>query len=705
MLQKAPKDRYCAFISYSQKDTKSAIWLQRQLEHYVFPKELEGQRTPRCTIGRKLGRFFRDKDQLVAGTDLSEAIAEALEASDSLIVLCSSASARSDFVRAEITNFKQLRRGDPIIPVVVDPSPDFAIESFPELADSRRSTALGIEGVPVAADMRQDRDGKELAKLKIISGLVGLPLEKLRQREAVAERRRRRMWTAIAVTSASLALAAGISAKIAVDNLSLAQKRLEDAAAITADFSSRVVADSDQLGIPADRALGLLKAVETAIENLSKEEAQAVTLKESKAEVTLALCDIHMKLGNLLEWERSAKSAEAQFRALLSQRPDKRARLEERLGKSTYQIGLALQEQGYLAASQVHFLQTRDIRQKIVDALSPDAPNYLDRKRDLSAVYLMLGQGARDLGAFSESLKYFQDTLLLREELRRREPDSASRRQDVSMALLEIGRTHLFLSNASEAEVALQRASEIRSKLSADDPHSTFFKRHHAWALAETSKLKLQQGNYPDALLDISQAIRLMEQVTASDSKNVIMRADLAWFLGFRGQVEKAQGSAAAALWQFERAAQVLQDLARQKGTHMGRMRDAAYWLYHRAATLSEAGRFEEALKLFDQAIDLLTPITASDESNATWRAELASNLIGKAAALEALGRDVERADVLQRAQRVLPRVNTTLPDDFPWKAPKPEVNGSLAPKDPIIIAGPANRPGPLGTGTTRSND
>ena len=334
---------------------------------------------------------------------------DALEASDSLIVLCSYESAKSEYVRAEIANFRALGRGDRIIPVIVDASPDFAIESFPELAASGQSKSrdIGLEGAPVAADMRRDRDGKELAKLKIISGLVGLPLEKLRQREAVAERRRRSMWTAIAATSASLALAAGISAKIAVDNLSLAQKRLEDAAAITADFSSRVVADSDQLGIPADRALGLLKAVETAIENLSKEEAQAVTLKESKAEVTLALCDIHMKLGNLLEWERSAKSAEAQFRALLSQRPDKRARLEERLGKSTYQIGLALQEQGYLAASQAHFLKTRDIRQKIVDALSPDAPNYLDRKRDLSAVYLMLGQGARDLGAFSEVSEVF----------------------------------------------------------------------------------------------------------------------------------------------------------------------------------------------------------------------------------------------------------------------------------------------------------
>jgi tetratricopeptide (TPR) repeat protein len=53
-----------------------------------------------------------------------------------------------------------------------------------------------LESEPLAADLRPGKDGKELALLKLISGLLRVPLDTLRQREA-----RRRHQRMLAVTS------------------------------------------------------------------------------------------------------------------------------------------------------------------------------------------------------------------------------------------------------------------------------------------------------------------------------------------------------------------------------------------------------------------------------------------------------------------------------------------------------------------------
>ena len=56
--------KYRAFISYSHKDEKWASWLHRALETYRVPKYLVGQDTAFGKVPDKLGKVFRDREEL-----------------------------------------------------------------------------------------------------------------------------------------------------------------------------------------------------------------------------------------------------------------------------------------------------------------------------------------------------------------------------------------------------------------------------------------------------------------------------------------------------------------------------------------------------------------------------------------------------------------------------------------------------------------
>ena len=62
---------YRAFISYrhSPEDIKVASDVQKRLEHYRIPRDLQKK------LGiKRLGRVFRDKDELSIASDLNDTI-------------------------------------------------------------------------------------------------------------------------------------------------------------------------------------------------------------------------------------------------------------------------------------------------------------------------------------------------------------------------------------------------------------------------------------------------------------------------------------------------------------------------------------------------------------------------------------------------------------------------------------------------------
>jgi tetratricopeptide (TPR) repeat protein len=182
---------YRAFISYSHSDKEVARWLHRLLEAYRIPAKLVGKTTGAGVVPRRLRPIFRDREELPASGDLSAELSMALRQSMFLVVICSPAAARSQWVNEEILQFKRAHGGSRVLAVVADGEPygsdtKGGEECFPHALRYR----MGSDGVlsdqraePIAADIRRHADGHRLASQKLIAGLTGLKLDEVVQRE------------------------------------------------------------------------------------------------------------------------------------------------------------------------------------------------------------------------------------------------------------------------------------------------------------------------------------------------------------------------------------------------------------------------------------------------------------------------------------------------------------------------------------------
>src|SRR5262245_24465359 len=175
--------RYYAFISYSHKDKELADWLHREIERFRVPRSLAGKLTANGVVPKRLTPVFRDQQELAAAGDLGAEIKAALAASQFLIVLCSPTAATSRWTNAEIEAFKHTRPDACVLAAIASGEP-FASEipgreeeeCFPPALRhkyDRRGHRTTRRAEPLAADFREDGDGKKLAVLKLIAGMLG----------------------------------------------------------------------------------------------------------------------------------------------------------------------------------------------------------------------------------------------------------------------------------------------------------------------------------------------------------------------------------------------------------------------------------------------------------------------------------------------------------------------------------------------------
>ena len=189
----ADRSRYWAFISYSHADAKWGDWLHAALETYRVPSHLV--RSGQGAVPKRVFPVFRDREELASSASLGENIENALRQSRALVVICSPRAAISRWVNEEIKLYKSVGRADRVFCLIVDGEPNAApdsglLECFP--------AALREPAEPIAADAREDKDGKRNALLKLIAGIIGVPYDQLRQRERQRQLRQRIRFGALA---------------------------------------------------------------------------------------------------------------------------------------------------------------------------------------------------------------------------------------------------------------------------------------------------------------------------------------------------------------------------------------------------------------------------------------------------------------------------------------------------------------------------
>lgn len=225
----ALRSGYAAFISYSHRDEKIAAWLQNAIERYVVPQRLVGRATRTGVIPRRLGKCFRDRDELPAGSDLGREIVGAIEQSSFMVVVCSPAAAESAWVNQEVLSFKRSHGADRVIAVIAAGEPFAKSDAgLAECLPSALRFQLDASGAltadpaePIAADLRPGKDPKRIVLLKVLAGMLGLGLDELVQRES---QRRQRVYGWIASGSVLASMAFAGLAVVAVQQRNIAVK-------------------------------------------------------------------------------------------------------------------------------------------------------------------------------------------------------------------------------------------------------------------------------------------------------------------------------------------------------------------------------------------------------------------------------------------------------------------------------------------------
>src|SRR3954463_7789471 len=216
------RTRYYAFLSYSHKDKELADWLHRELERFRVPNALAGKLTTNGVVPHRLTPIFRDEQDLSAGGELAQEIKAALAASQFLVVLCSPSAARSRWTNAEVEFFKRARPEGCVLAAVAAGEP-FASdmpgreeeECFPPALRykyDRRGHQTPKRAEPLAADFREAGEGRRLAFLKLVAGMLGVGLDELVQREQTRRHRRLAYLAAASLTGMAVTSTLAVTA-------------------------------------------------------------------------------------------------------------------------------------------------------------------------------------------------------------------------------------------------------------------------------------------------------------------------------------------------------------------------------------------------------------------------------------------------------------------------------------------------------------
>ena len=566
------QQRYMAFLSYSHDDAEIADWLHESLEEFHVPPRLVGKLTDQGPIPKRLSPIFRDRHELAASPDLGEEIEEAIAGSRFLIVLCSPDAAKSRWIDEEIATFKRLHREDRILAAIIGGEP-FASdmpgreeeECFPPSLrvhfDSRgRPTTQRAE--PVAADLRDEGDGRRMGLLKIAAGMMGVGLDELAQREA--QRRHRRLYAITAASVAGMLFTSGL-AYTAIDARDEARDQRREAEGLI-EF---MLGDLRQKLEPVGRLDVLDSVGARALAYYEGQDKQSLTddaLAQRSKALTL-MGEIAASRGDLNGALRRYREALAGTAEALRRHPDDPQRMFNH-AQSVFWVGETARLRGQIDEAAAQFREYRRLADRMI-AAEPDNAAYR-----LEVVYAAtnLGIVEREQARYAEAATTFQTSVAAMDALTAAEPNNSEY-------------LNLLLETLAEHADALEKAGRLSQAITQRDRQLQLLAPH----------LALPR---PDA--------RLRQKAMIANMALSYMR-----FAG--GDTKTALDHAATAVG----IGQLLVELEPSNADWLGRLARAQLY---QAQLLLRAGMASQARQAVEGGCSITTRLFARDPNVIEWR-------------------------------------------------------------------------------------
>ena len=512
--------KYKAFISYSHKDRKWTRWLHRRLETYPIPKNIVGKTTPAGIIPRRLKPIFRDREELSASNNLGEKIQAALASSKNLIIICSPAAAKSKWVNQEILTFKQNNRDAQLFSVIVEGEPYAstmpgreAEECFPpalRFEVNEDGTLSDIPAEPLAADLRPHADGKRLGFLKLLSGMIGVGLDEVVQRDM---KRSRKRVTAITTGSLATVLAMGTLTGFALDARAEAEKRRQDSENL-ADF---MITDLRKKLEPVGRIDvmdGVAKKVLEYYDNIGPEKLGCTEqLRQAKALVLGA--EVAYKEDDKESFFNHSSKAYKVTEDVLKSCDDPSAIFEH--AQSTFWSGYYASRHGRMEFAETQFNRYKSLAQLLL-AQDTDSAVY---KNEVAETHVNIGSIHLKQKQFGTALENFQDAILHYEELLQMPAQEIEYSLGYANAVGYAARANYFKGNIKKAKALRNKEIEISTELykTAGDK---VWKATQILAPSHRNLARLEylEENYSHAMTHASLAEKYYDELRIHDSGN-----------------------------------------------------------------------------------------------------------------------------------------------------------------------------------------
>lgn len=542
--------RYKAFISYSHSDRDWAAWLLASLESYRIPRHLVGRKTDLGIVPARLTPIFRDRDELPAAQRLTDRLFEALRASEFLIVLCSPAAVKSKMVNREIAEFKKHRGEGYILYMIVGGKPfsdDPDTECFPPAvlkAIQPDGSTRGFSPEGLAADVRQDGDGKRMGLIKIVAGMIGVGLNDIVRRE---ERRRQGQTVGI-VTTAGIAVAvmggllyeATEARKAAIQSQSEAETRqteLQQELAFNHDVTQVLLIDIYGRMLEIGDLATLEFIVSKVIDSFEKKNIVFVDVRQFRRYTGFLLRygQMHDRSGNSDKAKQIFEKTLAISKKFYEENPHKYSSLF-RLQNNYFFLAYLAMRQGHHAEAEQLFNRQLEIQAEgnaKYDLLiypkdhvappknnDPLKKNFVDQGSELRTAYAKLLAGP--LGRPAEAVAASQWAVDGYTSFLEHHPLPRRTKNSLAAAYASLGQSLMFANRMTEAEQAFEKRIKILAKMLEEDPESKQACRGLAQTQYSLAEIASDRGELKRALFLLQTATKTYDQLVEHDPNHII---------------------------------------------------------------------------------------------------------------------------------------------------------------------------------------
>lgn len=633
--------RYRAFISYSHADARWAAWLHRALETYRVPRRLRAGDAAHAPLPATLAPVFRDREELGSAHALGPQIESALADSDALIVVCSPAAVASRWVGLEIAAFKRMRPGAPVLALIVDGEPHAgdARECFPDElrfepdADGTLSTR---PAEPLAADLRPGQDGKSLALSKLVSGLLGVGLDALVQREAQRRHQRMLAITALAVAVMLVTSYLGVQAVIARQAAERRQKQAEALVEFMLGDLSDKLNEVSRLDIMAgvnDRAMAYFQSLP------ADDVTDEALAQRGKAMVRIG--SVRLDQGQLPKALEAYRAAAALSAPLARAQPANLARQLAHADNLAF-IGMVHWYQGDLDAAQARFAEAQGVLEA-ARALAPKDPRLLFQ---FSTLLNNSGHVLESRGRIAEATTHYRTMRELAEQLAARRDARRDWMAQLGLAHNNLAKMALLQGDLAGAVAGYRADVAIQSRLAADDPRDNTQAEKRLISTATLGRTLALAGELDAGIAALTSAVADARRLLAVAPDSNFFKEDLGLYSTQLARLLRLRGRAADAAAANATALATLRPLAASDASNLGWQRELGEALSEQAEQAVAAGDAEAARRHWRDALAVLEPIFAQQPDE---RSVLIATLTARLGAARAAS-GAERAALLARA-------------------------------------------------------